>query len=291
MKQKQIDGMVFSTWILLLSSLLIFVASGVFWYRSIYLDETRTFWSAIDNALATSGVERTLDYSTEAALQTQVTHFSFAPRIASETTATYKVPEGQEVVSRAIAFSDAEYAVFENVANAENPELKKAEGIWTNTGSGDQITGALADGLTNGTLVFVGNLPKTKRDQLVALMRETKMYEIISSSETKDYSGKTANVYTVRLNPESYNVVLVNYFQMIGMPRFAEQVSSTTTDSVIPMIEIAIDPKTRTIYEAAYPKLGEPGSQMFNLWGVSREVTAPENAVSTDELRKLIGDS
>lgn len=290
MKQKQIDGLVFSTWVLLFASLIIFVASGAFWYRNIYLNESQIFWSAIENALSTNGVERTQDYSTDATVQTQVTHYSFTPRIASEVTSTHIVQGGQDVVSRAISFPDDEYAVFENVSNAENPQLEKAEGIWTQTGTGDRINGALADSLTNGALVFVGNLPKPKREQLVSIMQGSNMYEIITSSGTREYNGKTAKVYELRLNPEAYNAVLVNYFQMIGMPQYAEQVASTTKDLTTPKIEIAIDPVTRTIYEAGYPKLGESGSHRYSLWGVARSVAVPESAITSDELQKILAD-
>lgn len=292
MKHKQIDGIVVSTWLLLVAGVLLYAFSGYVWYQNIYLNQDRVFWSAIDGALTTSGVVKEIDYSTDQTTQTQKIMLNFTPTLSSEGGQVFKNQNGQETVSESIAFPKSDFARFASIVNPETPKLKALEGIWANTsgpeGSESKI---LADHLTNGALILVGNLPKTKRDKLVNMMRDTKMYEVIGVSGKKEYSGKTANVYTVRIKVDSYNTVLTSYFQMIGMPGFAEQVSQSSEDTTDPIIEIAINPSNRQIYEAGYPKVGQAGTEKYSLWGFARQPVAPEESVTATELQKRLDEA
>lgn len=292
MKRKQVNGITVSIWLLLVSSLVLYVFSGVVWWRNVYLDSDRVFWSAIEQALATNGVEKTVDYSSADTTQMQTIHLNFSPTISSTGKVTYKDANGRVANSESIGFAYSDYARYTTIENPELAKLKELEGVWTNTSAGeDTKSKVLADHLTNGALIFFGNFSKPRREQLVETMRNTKMYELIGVSGTKEYDGKIATIYMVRINTDAYNSVMATYFQMVGMPEFAEQISNDSEDSLVPIIEVAINPGNRQIYEAGYPKVGQSGSERYKLWGVVKQPIVPIGAITTEELQKRLEEA
>lgn len=281
---------------LLVASFVVFSMSGIMWYREVYLSKDRVFWGAIENALRVNGVRRTADYSTESATQTLTVHAGYSPTLTARGLSTYiDEPKGVETVNESYATRTSEYARFVTVTDPQTPELKAIEGVWADTLAVDaKESKTIADQLTNTTIILTGQFGDERGQDLVELMKTKKLYEPIAVVRQASYSGKTVDIYQVRMNIDAYNSVLSTYLGMLGLPNASNEVDTASTGEEPIIIEVAIDPRTRTIYGAGYPSVESVGAETYDLWGVAPPFDPPTEILSQvqleERLREVYGE-
>ena len=287
MNHKQLDGLRVGALILAVMGVLLHAISGIMWYRYVYMDEDRVFWSAIENSLSTKGVQKVINTSKGDVEQVQTVNLYFSPTIKSQSLVTYTDSADKKTSTEMVADFSSDYARYASLETYTNTE--GILGVWAKTSQETtKESQVLLSQLASGALVFVGNLSSGQRDELIELMKSTSMYEVIGKSGTNQYGNKTADVYKVRINLEGYNAVLSRYLTMLGFTEAAASVVQADSETTVPIFELAIDAKTRTIFEAGFPEIGSIGGEQFNNWGVTRAVDIPVDTITVDELQKRL---
>ena len=290
MKHKQLDGLKVSSILLVASGLLIFIISGLMWHNYVYMGDRRIFWDALNNALSSQGVRKTIDLGSGGDIQKQVIDFVFSPSIQSRGVVTIKNADS-EAISEVLVFDNEDYARYVTLTNPEPSALSEIVGQWAQTRSSRDIDSqSLGQQLANGPLVLVGNFNAQKRAELVDTIQSTNAYQLIGKSGTVTVNGKNLIVFKVQIEPNAYNVVLAKYVSMLGLSDTAAQISGSVSasSSTLPVIEIAIDPVARDVVQAGYPSIGQMGTETYELWGVAAKLQKPDSYLTIEQMQEKL---
>jgi hypothetical protein len=290
MTKKSLDGLRVSAWVLLLSSLVIVGFSVYSWWRFLYLSDSRVFWGAIDQSLQTKGVTKTVRSEDETGLRIERSSIGFSP-LSSQGYSESRTLNGEVSVSESIALFDRDFARYIEIRprdGVESFDTSLLQGVWAETTYPSlRESKTLADQITNGLLVFTGNMNAADRSEFVSQLRDT---QVFTPTYVRDevISGKKTQVYMTSVRVSAYNTALKSYLEKIGLKDTATQVGEGGDGAENPSFEIAIEPISRQIVKSGIPSLSSPASTTYTNWGVTRQLEAPQEYISVDELQSRI---
>jgi hypothetical protein len=288
---KQIDGILFSTKLLVAASVLIFIITGYSAVRFLYFNDTKVFWASIGNALASEGVTKTKDFTEAGVTRKEKATFTLSPLSSygfTETRATTGEVNRSESVSSKVK-DYARYTEISSQPGGPKLDLSSLINVWTDMSYAElPESKMLGDQLTNGQLVFIGNVPKVKRDVFVTMLRNKQVFIPRTDPVKTTLNGKKVHVFTVEVQVGVYNEALKEYLYLIGLPETAKQVGSGGDLTTNPTFELAVEPLTRTIAASGFPTINSSGADVYSQWGVKRDFVAPKSAISVEELQKRI---
>lgn len=283
MNRKQFNGILISTWLLLVAAVSLFVMSAVLWSSYTKNNHDRIFWSAIDDALQTRGVTRTISYESDSSYQQLRTQLSFVPQLAGYVMQEFKSDNGDNSIREAVAFRSADYSVLTKVESSEGNKYKNIEGVWAQTSDPEETESlVMADALSNGPLLLAANLSSSSREKLLDLMRTRKMYELVGLVRSEIRDGKPVNIYKVKLGAAGYGEVMAEYLGMLGMSKAAAAFGNDGSVQTL-FVEYAINTRSGMVVEAGYPEVGKSNSEFYSAWGVAKNVERPTQFLSRME--------
>lgn len=286
MKNKHVDGIKASTVILLVASACLFIFTIYTWYNNLYMRDTNVVWGAFNNALDTKGVTKEISLSAQDVTQKQTIIYSFSPELETFGEVRTEGPGEKVTVNQTISTPKKDFSRYSELVQPDPVALNDIINIWAQT-TPDTATESTLMGqqFASGPLVLVGNFSHDYRSALLQKMKSSGAYEVMGRAGTKKFGDKTAIIYKVKLDVDAYNLVLTDYLTKLGLDESAQAVSNAGGDTSFPIIEIAVEPRTRTVMAAGYPTLDASGAEKYSLWGVGKDIEAPESFLSFDELQ------
>lgn len=283
MKRKQFNGILISTWLLLVAAISLFAMSSLLWSSYTKNNHDRIFWSAVDDALQTRGVTRTISYESDGSYEQLRTQLSFVPTLASHLRQEYKSGSGDSSVREVVAFRSADYSAYTKIESSTGESYKNIEGVWAQTSDPEETESpVMVDALSNSPLLLAANLPTSSREKLVDLMRTRKMYELVGLVRSEVRDGKPVNVYKVKLGTAGYGEVMAEYLGMLGMPQAAAVFGNDGSTQTL-SIEYAINTRSGMVVEVGYPEVGKSNSEFYSAWGVAKNIERPAQFLSRTE--------
>lgn len=287
-KRTEFDGLKISTWVLVISAVTLFIFSSVMWRRFVFLSDKRVFWGAIDKALSVEGVAVSIDDSSETVIRETTLTQDFSNDLSSESRTVFKDDTIDSII-RTVSTKTNDYLYYEKNQNTKNPKLSDFEGIWVDIGAPEQSESkTLSDNLTNGSLILIGNLTSSDRKRLLGTMRDDNLYTVQGVVRTEQKNGKEVRVYRVEINTVAYNKALKSYLSIIGLDQASAQVIVDDQGAPAPVVEVMIEPISRTIFASGYPELSSEGAREYTKWDVRNDFELPTSFITSDELQKRL---
>lgn len=284
----RIDGLKFSTILLLIASLLLFIISSVTYRKFVLMSDRNVFWGAIENSLQLNTVQSTIDQSQDGTVSKSVLTLQFAPELRSQVTSEYK-KDAEHIITTRLATKTQDYQVHDLYKVEGRESLSQIEGKWTETTVDQRGESAvLADDLTTNSLVFMANLDDAARKELMQLIRSSNMYTLKQLQKVEKTNQGEVRTYAVTINTEAYNRVLAMYLDKIGLSVAASEVSIMPSGGDVDA-EVSILSVQRQVYAAGSPAIGAPATRYYELWNVPFVLAQPSSVLSQQEFVELLG--
>jgi hypothetical protein len=277
-------------------AVVIFGISGWAWWHVVRSDPERTFYSALDNSLRTTGVSRRVAQdSGQQKLNQEVFLSQGAQHVArSTTTSTTAIEqagnESTTVKTEAIGTPTADYDRYLSIDTTQ----KSADGKQLDFTSLLNIWGKseTAPGLTSGQLynesalgvVPIGNIGADKRGELLKLIRDNNVYELNEEHvERKIEQGRPVYTYEVTVSPEPYINMLKQFAAAMKLTHLQNIDASQYKDSSPITFKIKVDVWGQQITQVEYQ--GGSRTEKYGSYGVQRGFSVPTDTIPVEELQ------
>lgn len=269
---------------------IIFTVASIAWWKNVYNAPRRVFEGMLQTNLTTKGVTRsTLSEDTSSTIQ-KTEQLSFVPSMASRTVAVIKQGEGDDkthVISETIGTSEADYSRYVKIeTNQKGVEDKPLDyssvlNVW------GQSSAPQAYSQTVLGLVPFAPLQSNDVNEVLKAFEDKKVYDVdYSKVEPKRLDGKSALVFTVRINTGAYVEVLKMIAQKSGFSDFAGLNPEDYKDNAPITVKLTIDKMSRQLLEADYVDSGQ--KETYSAYGLVTPIAVPEKTEPIETLQQKI---
>jgi hypothetical protein len=271
------------------------IAGGVVWYRTIYTNPERVFWKMVDNNLSTYSVTKENAQQGTSASSKEVTQITFSPTpmvrdVKDVTTQNPDTTSRIKIESIGTPTNTYQhYALIDQ--SSKNSKTKhdysKVYSLWLKNSGNPQSENDLFNGVLFSAALF-GNQPVNQRNDIVNDLK--KAYHIdFSKVQKQSHNGRITYTYDVKVGLKDYAKAVNFYTQALGLPSS----SQIKTDNYKPTDEISVKfsvdvPSTqlRTVQYVANGSI-----ENYTTYGVLTNFKPPLHTVSYDTLQKTVQDA
>ena len=269
---------------------IIFAVSGVAWWKNVYNAPHRVFQGMLQANLTTKGVTRsTISEDTSSTIQ-KTEQLSFVPSMASRTVAVIKQGADDNkthVISETIGTRDADYSRYVKIeTNQQGAEGKPLDySSVLDTWGKSEAPQAYSQSVL-GLIPFAPLQPNDLTEVLKAF-EDKKAYDVdYSKVEPKRLNGKSALVFTVKINTGAYVEVLKMIAQKTGFNDFGGLNPEDYQDNAPITVMLTIDKMSRQLLEADYVDSGQ--KETYSSYGLVTPITIPEKTEPIEALQQKI---
>lgn len=273
---------------------IIFIVSGVMWWRQVYNNPRRVFETMLSNNLSTQGVTRSSKTVNQGAPIDKTEQISFVPQIASRTLVIVD-QQGQEgestkITSESIGTLNEDYSRYIKIETSQKNEqgkpldYSKVVNIW---GKSDPAQGE-AQNFSQAALGLIpfANLDAETRDKVLELLRVKKAYEVdYSKVEPRKVDNKSALVFPVKVNTASYVEALKIIAKATGLGDTPGLDPAQYKEQAPIDIKIVVDKHSRHILEVDY---GQNQKEQYSAYGLSLPIELPGSSIPISELQQKV---
>lgn len=282
------------TWRFAVAMVLIFAAAGsLVWYQAVWQSPGKVFEDMLANNLSATSVTKQL----AAAGAGQSLDQTVRLRLGSSNIADWLIIAGQgnaSITTENIATPDASYVRYVKIAAKDGkpvaaPDLLnqwgKSDGK-TDTDLSQLFAGALLD-IQSAPLPPIGNLPAERRENLLAYIRDNKVFTPdYSKVKTGVVNGHGVYTYPVAVSLSAYVVLMQTFAHDLGLSQL-DQLDANQYISAEPIaVTLSVDRQSHQLVQAAYA--GSGFTQTYTDWGLETAIAPPVHVVTTTELQKRL---
>lgn len=272
--------------------------SSYLWYTRLYMTESRRFWTAIENSMATPSVTRTLLDGGTGNQVVQQQQFLFSPNMVSNSRVTYDQKSATvetSVETRGVSYLDSQYSKYTKfVTNQKNADGSEANindllNRWEGTiSTGDDADQARLNYISElVTLVIFGNFDANFRRDVMHELRSNVVYEVdYPGATTDEINGEKVTLYPVSVGLKKYAELLTGAFRQSGLGEFSPlDPTNYQEDARIP-VTIAINQRTNEIVGVSFGSRQE----QYEAYGVVKTIDRPQAEFGSGELETAVQD-
>lgn len=276
------------TRLLLGLAIVIFVISGLAWWRQVRSNPERVLYGAVENSLRTRSVTRKVAYDgSEQAMELLV---SPELRTRSLTTQTSGTNGGSTTVqTEAINTQAAEYVRWTKIetdqknAKGEQLNFEDLVNVWGRS-LADQSgqVGQLQMSLLSG-VVPTGNFNAHDRQALMEIVRNEKVYTFDEAKvERKIEDGRPVYVYDVEVSPVAFYKFMKQYGEIVGIQQLKDIDPSQFQGMPAETLSMKIDVWGQHIIAVSDPS---GTTEHIGSYGVNHTIEPPKESIPLEELQ------
>lgn len=269
---------------------IIFAVAGVTWWKNVYNAPRRVFEGMLRTNLTTAGVTRsTLSEDSSSTIQ-KTEQLSFVPSMASRTVAVIKQGADDNkthVISETIGTREADYSRYVKIetsqqgADGKPLDYSPVLNIWGQT-SDPQAYSQTVLGLVPFAPLRPGDVP-----EILKAFEDKKVYDIdYSKTEPKRINGKSALVFTVKINTGAYVEVLKMISEKSGFSDFAGLNPEDYKDNAPISVKLTVDKLSRQLLEADYVDSSQ--KETYSAYGLVTPIAIPEKTEPIETLQQKV---
>lgn len=272
----------------------IFIVSGVTWWRQVYNNPRRVFETMLSNNLSTQGVTKNSKSVDQGTPLDRTDQISFVPTIASRSLVIVE-QKGQDgsstkITSESIGTLKEDYSRYTMIKtdqkNAEGKPLdySKVVNIW---GKSDMLQGEPQNFSQSALgLVPFANLDSKTRDKVLKLLEDKKAYTVdYSKIEPRKVGNKSALVFPVKVNLAGYVEALKVVAKATGLGDTPGLNPEQYKDQPPIDLKIIVDKHSRHILEL---ESGQNQKETFSAYGLSLPIEIPSKSIPVSELQQKV---
>lgn len=274
------------------AAVVIFVISGWAWWHVVRSNPERTFYSAIDNSLRTTGMSRQVTQESGPQKLQQDAYLSQGAQHVARSTSTIDQTGdvNATIKTESIGTPTTDYVRYVQIdttqknAAGQSLDFSSLLNIW---GKAEPAQGMTAGDLYNEStlgVVPVANLNAKKRESLLKLIRDQNVYQIDNQKIQRAIEGgRPFYTYEVSVKPEAYVTMLKQFASDMKLTHLETIDPSQYKDGEPIVFKIKVDVWSQRFVEIQY----QMGSRVekYGSFGVNRGVTIPETTIPTEELQ------
>ncbi len=269
---------------------IIFVVSGVAWWKHVYNSPYRVFQGMLKTNLTTQSVTRTTITEDQGGPVEKAEQLSFVPQSASRTVVNIdqKGADGDtHVISETIGTPSRDYSRYIKIDTAQkNAQGKKLDyspviGRWGETAAAQAYQQSILG------LVPFANLKPADLPSIVSLFEQKKVYDIdYSKVEPKRLNGKSALVFTVKINTSAYVEVMKTLTKTTGLSDFKDLNPEDYKDNAPIEVKLTVDKLSRQLLVAEYSQSNQ--KETYSAYGLSAPIDLPNMTMPLESLQQRI---
>lgn len=276
------------TRLLLGMAVVIFVISGLAWWRQVRNSPESVLYGAVENSLRTRSVTRKVTYDgSDQAMELLV---SPELRTRSLTTQTSGAGGGSTTVqTEAINTPSAEYVRWTKIetdqknARGEELDFEGLVNVWgrSSTDQGGQV-GQLQMALLSG-VVPTGNFNAHDRRALMDIVRNEKVYTFDHSRiERKVEDGRPVYIYEVQVSPVAFYKFIKQYGEIAGIQQLKDIDPSQFQGMPAETFRMKVDVWGQHIVAVSDPS---GTTEQIGSYGANHSIEPPKESIPLEELQ------
>lgn len=281
--------------LLFIAGVLALLITGYLWCRLVINSPRNVFNTMLENSLSTSSVaKRTLQESGAQTLDQTSAVQSGANKIAhSVTTLSQKSIDTATVKTESIGTPISDYVRYTDIQtsqtkeNGEPLDFGDVLGYWGRSSGGDGTTSGELYGETVLGIVPFGYLPQARRQEVMNLIREKKVYDVdYSSVKRETRNGRPVYTYKVEVAPENYVEMLKAFARAVGLNQLEAFDSSSFKQAPKLEFSMTVDVWSKQLVSAEYVNSGRAESYLS--FGAKVPLGVPDKSISVEELQSRL---
>lgn len=277
--------------LLLLASLLLFGASGYYWYNSVLMNPDRIINGMLDKSLQTSSVYRTLDLEQDRSTVKQNDYVAFSPApLAKSVTSLSETSEVGKttVVTERIGTKSADYVRYTDIdvkGNNQPNDFSSVVGTWGKREADPQ--NGLSPTFLNELLdLFIvvpfGNLTNEQRTVLKNEISKVGLYKI--ENRQIDYiNGRPVLSLKMNMKPQSLIQVIAKQAELTKKDSAGQLDPDAYADAPDIRVAMQIDVLSRHVRMIELAELNR--RETYHGYNSPSQTQFPDKTISIDELQ------
>jgi hypothetical protein len=268
----------------------VIIASSILWYKKVFTNPERVFWSTINNNLSTASVSKQISQQAQSTKNVEITQIAFSPtpavRDIKDLTTQNSANNSRIIIESLGTPTDTyqHYALIQQKSKTSNKKLNYSSvyPLWLkNSGNKQQETQLFSNAIYSALLF--GNLQSTQRGKTVDQLRD--VYKVnFKTVDKSTVKGRKTYTYNVNLKLRKYAEAVNSYAKTIGLPN-TNQINAANykpTDEI--SIQVSIDVLSRQVKKVYYTSNGS--TEEYLTYGVVPTFKLPAHTVGYETLQK-----
>lgn len=284
-----------ATWLLILASVWLIVASIV-WWQVVYSDPKQVFEGMLKQNFSTGGYTKQTN-SSEQGLDTMESAQLQTGQQTLVRTLTVLQQDNDEVVTDAISTPEHEYVRYTKIDTSRKGEdgktvdFSSAVNMWAKQ-EGDGSNRAISQMLLG--LFPIGNVPAQDRNELLAYMKKNTVFSTnYDKVKTETNDGRRMYVYEVQLLPQPYIEMLKRYGMVMGLSDQVKDLNPADyADAAPTTLSVRVDVLSRQLRTVTMGETTNGSPSARNDWysgfGIRQDVQLPTKTITTAELQQKL---
>lgn len=278
--------------VLLVVSLLAFLASGYLWWNQVVNSPRNVFYGMLENSLSSAGVTKQAFQTSGAQTLEQTTFLQTgANKIAqSFTTLTQNDLDTTTVRTEGIGTPMTDYVRYTSIetaqtgATGEALDFSAVLGVWGRTADAGGVTVGELYGETVLGIVPFGYLRQPERHEVMTFIRQNNVYGVdYKGVEREVRHGRPIYVYRARVSPEHYVAMLKMFATGVGLTQLERFDPATFRDTPRFEFDLAVDIWSRQLVSIKYADSGRTETYLSH--GARRDIALPQQYIPVAELQ------
>lgn len=277
---------------LILAALLLFAASGYYWYKNVLTDPSRTISDMLEKSLQTTSTVRTEQEmsginSSERTVYMEFTPESFVQVITQLEEINEQAKTSVEVET--IGTRDADYVRYNDVevtGGRASGNFESILGQWAKRESNPQ-TGQAVSFLNDAlfTAVPFGNLDSEQRREVINEIKRVNLYKY-RDAKTVWQGGRPVIEYTLEVEPKALVQVLATYVKVTGAGSSAALDPAAYENAQQVRLRMSVDALSRHVKTIQFQNTERV--ENYAGYNMRRKVELPSKTIGIDELQSRL---
>ena len=276
--------------LLVVGSLLLFGASGYYWYQNIFTDPDRILSDMLDKSLQTSSLYRSVSQKSGQGSVDQELFTSFSPEvIAHSITRLQEINDlgRTTVVTETIGTQDTDIVRYTDINIEGQSNVKRNfDNVLNAWGKrvADPQNGQTVSFLNDALFVVVpfGNMNSSQRSEMKDEIQKVNLYDYTSAKKSNE-NGRPMMTYAIDLDPKALVGVLAKYVKISGIGDDTSLNPAAYEGATRIQIELKVDMLSRHVKSIDFVNSGR--NEEYKGYNLRREVEFPSETIDINELQ------
>lgn len=277
--------------LLILAAIVLFAASGYYWYKQVLTNPQRILSGMLDKSLQSSSVQRSVSQKGGQSTSEQAVFMSFSPKVVAQSVTKLEeqsMAGKTKVTTETLGTKETDYIRYKSieVSGGKAPNLSNIEGVWGKRG-GNTEKGQPASFLNEALLIAVpfGNLNTSQRAEVKNEISKVKLYDA-AKTQTEFKNGRPVITYTTSLDPKSLVQVLSKYVEVTNVGTTAELNPQNYEGAEKIQIRLEVDVLTRHLKSIEFANSGR--LETYRGYNLGKQIDLPKQTIGVDELQSRL---
>lgn len=256
---------------------------------------SRAFWDMLSNNLATPGVTRVVNQSSQGLDVSQYTQTNFGAQPSARALTVFK-QNGGLIATEEISNSSQDLVRYQKIVTTKKNaagkplDVSSVVGKWAELKPGSQFSSSVTSGLFDQSLLGIlpiANLNSADRNHLLAYMHDNAVFSFDAGRvKTVTSQGHRAYQYDVQVQPAAYVGLMQQFGRLIGATGYEQVDPNEFSGASKIALTVTVDSLSHTLLEIDQPASGR--TERYESFGTTLQPALPHATLTTTELEQRI---